>query len=157
MLRCLLWNLKKERLCLHYNSVWLNEMGQNKRLDSYITFKSLLEPEKYLTCIKNLHHRRILSKFRCSCHLFMIERGRHLGIKRQDRLCTMCGVVEDEEHVIMVCLKYSRIRELYLPEIVKYKCTFIEIMQCENVYWGRPLGLPHYISCCIWTLIGDML
>jgi len=124
----------KERLCKHYNSVWLNEVEQNKRLESYATFKSLLEPEKYLTCIENMQYRKILSKFRCSCHLFMIERGRHLGIKRQDRLCTMCGVVEDEEHVIMLCLKYNNIRELYLPEIVKYKCTFIEIMQCENFY-----------------------
>ena len=81
-----------------------------------------------------MHYRRILSEFHCSCHSFMIERGRHLGIKRQERLCTVCGVVEDEEHVLMVCLKYKKAREVYLPEIVKYKCTFIEIMQCDNVY-----------------------
>jgi len=71
----------KERLCKHYNSIWLNEVEQNKRLDSYATFKYLLEPEKYLICIRNMQYRKILSKFRCLCHSLMIERGRHLGIK----------------------------------------------------------------------------
>jgi len=46
----------------------------------------------------------------------------------------MCGVVEDEEHVIMVCVRYKKFRECYLPEVLKYNCTFIEIMQCENDY-----------------------
>ena len=35
----------KERLCKHQYSVWLNEIEQNKRLESYATFKSLLDPE----------------------------------------------------------------------------------------------------------------
>ena len=44
----------------------------------------------------------------------------------------MCGVVGDEEHAL--CFKTQEDQRNLLQEIVKYKCTFIEIIQCYHVY-----------------------
>ena len=40
----------------------------------------------------------------------MIETGRYKGIERKDRLCTLCKVVEDEEHAVYVCGAYRGLR-----------------------------------------------
>lgn len=97
--QCFLSELK-ERLQMYYKSIWSDDMINNNRLQSYVKYKSMLEPEKYLFCVNSIHHRRVLARFRCSCHSFLIEKGRHLSLARQQRLCTVCGVIEDEEHVI---------------------------------------------------------
>jgi len=125
-------NQLKERLVVHYKSCWLEDVGQNNRLMTYVTFKSLLEPELYLHCLDSMYYRKALARFRCSCHSFLIEKGRHVSIPRQDRLCTSCGVLENEEHVVMCCTKYSKLRNYYLPEITEYGYTFVDIMKCKN-------------------------
>ena len=125
-------NQLKERMCFQYCNEWLNDVAQNGRLQTYATFKTMLEPERYLVCIENRLYRKALAQFRCSCHQFMIERGRHLNIPRNERVCTSCNVLEDEKHVLINCTKYKEIRQCYLPEIVSQKITFTEIMGSKN-------------------------
>jgi len=136
--QCFLSELK-ERLQMHYKSIWSDDMMNNNRLQSYVKYKSMLEPEKYLFCVNSIHQRRVLARFRCSCHSFCIETGRHLGIARQQRLCTFCGVIEDEEHVVMSCVKFIALRNLYLPEIKMYNLSFVHIMQSEDEFMIKKL------------------
>jgi len=122
----------KERLEMHYKSLWLDDMMQNNRLLNYGEYKCLLETERYLSCINNMHFRKVIARFRCSCHSFLIETGRHVGIPRNERLCSICGVIEDEKHVIMSCVKYNTLRNLHLPEIERKHLSFINIMQSKD-------------------------
>ena len=122
----------KERMCFHYCTEWLDDIAQNARLQTYATFKTMLEPERYLFCIENRLYRKAIAQFRCSCHQFMIEKGRHLNIPRNERVCTRCNVLEDEMHVVVNCTKYEALRKYYLPEIVSKNITFTEIMGSKN-------------------------
>ena len=47
-------------------------------------------------------------KFRLGSHSFPIETGRWNRTKREDRLCTTCGVLGDEFHVIHRCVEINR-------------------------------------------------
>ena len=68
----------------------------------------------YLT-FANDYYRKIITRWRLSCHTLRIETGRYERpfILRKDRVCTLCNVLEDEEHVIFVCPAYHIIRNKY--------------------------------------------
>jgi hypothetical protein len=52
-----------------------------------------------------MEQRKSLTKFRISSHQLMIEKGRHYGIPREERLCPHGDLneVEDEIHFIFSC------------------------------------------------------
>ena len=73
-----------------------------------------------------------MTLFRCSCHALMIEKGRHLNICREERLCNVCNVVDDEKHALFYCIKHTIQRKKYLPEIVYNNDNFISLLQSDN-------------------------
>ena len=52
---------------------------------------------------------------KCSDHVLEIEKGRHHKIPRDKRICRVCheGAIEDEEHFLLKCIAYRRLREKY--------------------------------------------
>ena len=52
-----------------------------------------------------------MAQLRLSSHTRMIERGRWKTIVHKDRTCLHYQVLEDEHHVVIVCLKYTVIRK----------------------------------------------
>ena len=82
---------------------WHGEIESSPKLRSYCTFKSMLEPEKYLTSVHILKFRTALSRFRCSSHVLEIENGRHGNIPADQRFCNYCMknkncCIEDQFH-----------------------------------------------------------
>ena len=69
---------------------WTAELNSNSRLSEYKLFKINFDAEYYLSCVKTRKYRIALCKLRCSSHNFAIEKGRHTGIARIDRLCSHC-------------------------------------------------------------------
>ena len=63
--------------------------------------------------MSSFRERQIISKLLCSSHTLRIETGRHSNIPRDERLCQLCelGKIEDEDHFIMECPKFSQIRQ----------------------------------------------
>ena len=50
-----------------------------------------------------------MTKFRLSSHALFVERGRWNKpklIPRNERLCEVCGVIEDEYHCLIDCPRY---------------------------------------------------
>jgi hypothetical protein len=84
---------------------WRAELNSFSKLESYNLFKIEFTQEKYLSCVNNLKHRKLLSRFRCSSHKLAIEEGRHRNIERNQRLCTKCNMkqIETEYHFLLVC------------------------------------------------------
>lgn len=102
-----------------FSQDWYREVHDSSKLSVYCTFKSLLEPEKYLTML-NWKFRKVLSRFRCSSHNLEVERGRHDGVLMENRICRFCEarnttVMEDELHFLLYCPKYYVLRLRYLP------------------------------------------
>lgn len=103
---------------------WSLEINSSSKLKTYCTFKSMLEPEKYLDIIKIRKYRTALVRFRCSCHNLCIESGRRDNIDLENRVCNFCKkygkqVIEDEYHFIVVCDVYNDLRNKYIPHLNK--------------------------------------
>ena len=58
-----------------------------------------------------------MSKFRLSNHKLMIEKGRHLNLEKEQRICPFCPNVEDETHFLLHCCNYMAIRENMLETV----------------------------------------
>ena len=55
-------------------------------------------------------HRILLTRWRLSCFDLKIETGRYNGTPREERLCSLCNQIEDEQHVLFDCRAYDSIR-----------------------------------------------
>ena len=117
--------------------------GGNK-LRTYRKFKSEYGVEPYVLCVRARGHTSALARLRAEVALIglNIEIGRYTSTPINDRECPFCpGKVEDEEHVIMSCPKYSTVREGLFhatychPEFISLSCIdkFIFIMSSKNI------------------------
>jgi hypothetical protein len=81
-----------------------------KKLGLYATVKSDFNVSEYTRL--PFRDRQIIAKFLCASHKLQVETGRHLDIPRENRICKLCTLnkVEDEEHFILECPAYSKIR-----------------------------------------------
>ena len=115
----------KEFMCIFRQrlyDIYLQEWNANVSLTSenrlYRSIKYTFKYEQYLN-INNRSLRIALTRIRLSSHLFMIERGRW-GKNRlhvNDRKCSLCGVLENEFHSIMVCPRFNNEREGCLAKL----------------------------------------
>ena len=78
----------------------------------------MLNPERYLCINIPFYVKKSLAKFRCSNHKFLIETGRHFGIKREQQICQFTYLnlqcIEDEFHVFFICNKFQQQRQQYI-------------------------------------------
>ena len=84
----------------------------------YKLFKNKFGYEPYLENIRNLQLRKTLTRFRCSSHSLEIERGRYVGKLEHERLCSECGIVENEFHFVMICPLYVELRNSFISKIM---------------------------------------
>jgi hypothetical protein len=56
-----------------------------------------------------------LARFRMGLHELRVESGRHAGQTRSKRQCHLCGVREDEAHMIFECPLYAAARTAAHP------------------------------------------
>ena len=79
------------------------------RIYKYICHGLDLQP--YLTKPIPDQYKECISKFRLSCHMLEIERGRYFNIPECNRKCKLCSNIdiEDEYHFIFICPVYMKI------------------------------------------------
>lgn len=90
-----------------------------KKLSLYSKTKQNFEIDAYTDL--PFRDRQMISKFLCVSHKLHVETGRHQQTPREDRICQLCTLkkVEDEEHFILECPAYSKIRtEIFLNKEV---------------------------------------
>ena len=98
----------------NYDRYWSRAVSESPKALSYILFKRNVCFEKYLYQVKNISHRKAMSRFRLSNHSLLIEKGRHLRprLERNDRKCFICKAeVENEKHFLITCPLYENQRE----------------------------------------------
>ena len=105
------------KLIARFKGGWFETAQQLDSLDSYILFKKDHQLEKYFEILENPQHLIGYVRLRLHSHQLEIERGRHLGIRRDQRLCQCCDmqVTEDERHFILSCPLYDALRQSFLP------------------------------------------
>ena len=98
-----------------YFSHMHNDMRPNNtknKLRTYRKFKTNHATEKYLTEVTDPDIRASIAKMRTSSHNLMIEKGRHVKLALEHRICQKCntGTVEDEFHAVMNCPVHTTAR-----------------------------------------------
>ena len=78
---------------------------------------------KFYLKSKFFEYRKLITKFRISNHCLLIEKGRYLKIPRENRVCQLCNVVEDEKHFLLECNRNQEARK-----------TYIEKAKTENIF-----------------------
>ena len=91
-----------------------------KKIRTYVTFKRVFRLEKYLLVNSDARGRAYYTSLRSGTNCLEIEKGRHLGISRDLRLCKSCDTkaVEDEIHFLMHCPLYNQLREKCFKSIL---------------------------------------
>ena len=142
--------LYKQRLVDISTQEWHSDITENRKLDTYILYKSELFFETYLSIDIMPKHRISLSRFRCVNHNLAIEKMRSTH-SREDRICKFCYtnfgsyVVEDDFHFVLLCPLYNHIRSHYIQKYFSHPspATFISLIasKCNQRY------CRFYISC----------
>jgi hypothetical protein len=90
----------------------LSKLDQKSKLYLFSNLKQNLSVESYLS-ISNFENRELITKLRISEHSLLIEKGRHLNIPREQRLCSHCKCIDDEKHFILHCTINSWLRSFF--------------------------------------------
>ena len=107
-----------QRLCDCAKQNTQELISSSPKAKSYKLFKSVLDPETYISLPLPYKITRALYNFRCSSHDLMIEKGRHVNIERNYRYCRYClsrnvYVVENEVHFCYI-VPYTIIFEILI-------------------------------------------
>ena len=117
-----------------------------KWLTTYKSFKVEFCHEPYLHLVTNIKHRKALTRLRCSSHHLAIETGRWTKpiTPRNQRLCALCLVIEDEEHFLWDCLINEKERNILITKLksflgdaqfnIFYENFFINIFKTTDQY-----------------------
>lgn len=100
----------------------------------YRELKQCFEISPYLQKLCNRKLRNSLSKLRLSSHQLLIEKGRHSGIVRQNRICVLCnkGEIEDEYHFVLICPQYHQLRMQYIRKYYVNHPSMYKFIQLLN-------------------------
>ena len=113
----------KQRVTDIYTQKWNEALHETSKADSYKCYKSLLFPEKYLFIDLPFVFKQALVRFRSSTHDLMIEKGRHIGIDPNYRVCNFClsydlHIVETEFHFLIECEAYNDLRRNIIGNLI---------------------------------------
>lgn len=89
-----------------------NETLKDGKLVTYLFLKTNFRLEKYLTILRP-EYRKPICRLRISAHRLFIESGRYNNTPRTERICKNCTLnkIEDEEHFLIQCSKFTKERE----------------------------------------------
>ena len=123
---------------------WSATMRDSDRYCLYRKFKSVLEPEKYLTDVNVKCFRDTLGRFRLGVSEIQTHRNRFVRqIPPGINDCPYCpGKVEDEKHVLFACPKYDAFRPQPLKNVLPYHqdSRLVELLSCKLQNHNRQLS-----------------
>ena len=101
----------------------------------YKYFKTEIKFEKYLTVLPN-ELSIYMCRYRISSHLLPIEKGRHTGKARNERLCDLCqNEIGDEFHYLLVCPKVEDKRKELIPKYYSKRPNmqkYVDLLNSKN-------------------------
>ena len=106
------------------------------------------EISPYLIILNNRKYRNSVTKLRLSSHQLLIETGRHRGIERQNRKCSLCtkNDIEDEFHFVLICPFYQQLRTQYISRYYYSHPSMLKFVQLLNSSGNTLKRLSIYIT-----------
>jgi hypothetical protein len=119
------------------------------KLQLYASFKIDMHYESYLSIIRNVSQRRILSQFRLGSHWLEVEKGRHSAVvvARENRICKICSgnAVEDEEHFLFYCPAFAALRTKF-ADLLEDPTVIVQLQGLLQS--GHHIRLARFITEC---------
>ena len=103
-----------DRLVSCFKQNWHAKLESEDKYSWFYSFKSILQPEKYLLIVTNKWHRDMLARFRTRTLGFRANLRWFDFQGASDNFCLFCPdkpVKEDEVHFLFHCKAYKHIRE----------------------------------------------
>jgi hypothetical protein len=137
--------------------VWKNEVSNCAKLRTYTLFKQVFGLEMYLVHVRNVKHRKSLTRFRVSSHNLAIEKLRWNRTPVEQRLCIVCNTVEDEQHVLMSCSRYSDLRQcLFTRVVAEVQVSPLSIAECfTRVMANDSVNVCRNLASCVNAILTD--
>ena len=121
-----------------YIQDWHSRLENSTRARFYINISNF-EFQRHLEVLQIEKYRKSLCKLRVSSHRLEVEMGRWAKpnkILYDNRKCSVCNVLEDEFHFVIICSLYKDLRKIYIkryywqrPNMLK----FLELFATENI------------------------
>ncbi|KAL4233948.1 hypothetical protein ACF0H5_005603 [Mactra antiquata] len=132
-----LLNLLEISLKDQYRQSWSNAIFESAKCLNYRTYKTEHTLEKFYTELPNQFLQPFIN-FRLCNNYLPVEKGRWIGLDRNDRKCFLCNLndIGDEFHYILQCKFFKNERHKFLPFVNFRKSNiliFKRIMNEENV------------------------
>ena len=121
-----------------YTQDWHSRLEKSSRARFYVNIANF-KCQTYLNALNIEKYQRSLCKFRVSAHRLEVETGRWtkpVKTPLNERICFICGVLEDEFHFILECPLYSDLRQNYIQRYYWQRANmpkFIQLMTSESV------------------------
>ena len=141
-------NFIKVTATKYYENLVIEKISSFEESSKLLLFKHLYQydnSQHYLLSSKS-EYRILISKMRLSDHNLLIEKGRHLKIPRDQRLCTTCKIVDNEQHFILHCKNNSIPRETYLDFIKQEKKDFINMEDDQKLIYILNPSTPTQVN-----------
>ena len=97
---------------------WREGIEGKPKLANYAKWKLTKGLEGYLTRGDNVEGTRLITRLRGGSNMLKLDQGRKEGLRREDRVCEVCGLeVEDEEHFMLKCVRYRVERRVMMRAV----------------------------------------
>ena len=106
----------------------------NSKLSFFIGVYKIGERPPYVDSLINLTDRSMICRLKISAHQLMIEKGRHLNLPTEERICPICNVfIEDEFHFLFDCSCYKSQRDTFNNKIIRVYKNFNNLNNIKKV------------------------
>jgi hypothetical protein len=135
----------RQRMIDCYKQDWFGKLMDSDRFSTYGSFKSLLQPEKYLTDITITKFRNVFVRLR----LGILDINGNKRYSAVPNVCPFCPSVENEIHFLLHCPVYQDLRVKY---ILKYYTDNVHVppltflLQNENTFVIRAVAMFIYYA-----------
>lgn len=114
---------------IQYLQFHTDKCGVESRLSIFKKSKETFGISNFISLNTAYYTRSLLAKLRLGVLPLELEKGRRVGLDRDNRFCKICknNVIEDEAHFIFDCPSFTAIRETYLFKLLNL-VPFLSLM-----------------------------
>jgi hypothetical protein len=107
----------RQRIIDCFQQDWFFKLNNSNRYETYRSFKSLFEPERYLSALTLRKFRTAFVRLRFGVNQLNSNSKR---FTKESDACPFCLVSETELHFLLFCPVYTALRQKYIHKYYRY-------------------------------------
>ena len=136
-----------------YQQDWHSRLRAFTRASFYRSFNDQIQLCPYLDDVYSKLYRVALTRLVTSRHRLKIETRRPI-IPRENRICGICGKLDDEYHFLLECSVLKDIRQKYIPAFYWKRPS---VFKCVQLLRSSGRSLNDLAKICVCGILFKML